>query len=254
MRLFIQLTALILSIGLCSSLRAEQKKQMIVEAGRAAQQVNNHPWAYTTPGHADTSCSGTGTVNGTATDTGGGTANVYGTVNTNTDCNTTYTPSRTTTGNRITVDNAAWVTDVGTGDEYLIQCTANWVGSKCSYLNAGRYKAELKGNNIWITGMKGMKEMTAKYRVLQYVPSPRSPVAVTTASSKPDSAALTADETYAWQMYRSSSPEDKDYVQVFCNANPKGAALLPRAKVVAGQGAEHALDCASWITAKAKTE
>jgi hypothetical protein len=52
-----------------------------------------------------------------------------GRASTDTNCNTTYTPPKTVSGNRVTVDNAAWVTDVLTGDEYLIQCTAGWVGS-----------------------------------------------------------------------------------------------------------------------------
>src|SRR5262249_23324039 len=207
-----------------------------------------------------TNCSGRGTVSGTVTDMGYGTADIDGTVHTHTNCDTTYTPPKTDSGNWITVDNAAWVTDVKTGDEYLIKCTAGWVGSKCSYLNSGTYKAELKGNNMWITGMKGMKEMTAKYHVLQYVRNSgaASPIPVSTGTTLTSSASstvpssLNADESYAWKMYGNSLPEDKDYVQVFCSGNPKGAALLPRAKVIAGQGPEHALDCASWISAKAK--
>src|SRR5262249_25614307 len=155
----------------CVSVHADDKKELTVVAGRAAQQVNNHPWSHTTPGSATTDCSGYGTVRGTATDLGGIT-DIHGTVDTETNCNTTYTPAKTVSGNRITVDNAAWVTDVKTGDEYLIKCTAGWAGSKCSYLNSGTYKAELKGNNMWITGtMKGMKEITAKYHVLRYVPN-----------------------------------------------------------------------------------
>ena len=248
-----------LCCALCLSIRADDKKKhMVVAAGRAAQQVNNHPWSYTTPGQANTNCTGNGTVNGTATDTGYGTTNINGTVNTNTDCNTTYTPPRTTNGNRITVDNAAWVTDLDTGDEYLIQCTANWVASKCSYLNDGNYKAALEGNNMWITGMKGMKEMTAKYHVLRYVQASRTPAApeiahISTSTPSQSSVSWTADETYAWETYKNASPEDKDYVRVYCGANPKGAALLPRSKVVSGEGANHALDCASWISAKGKT-
>lgn len=239
----------------CTFAKADDKKEMVVVAGQSAQQVNNHPWTYTTPGHANTSCSGSGTVNATANDAGYGTTNINGTVNTTNDCNTTYTPPQTVNGNRVTVNNGSWVTDVATGDRYLIQCTANWVGSKCSYLNSGRYKAELKGNDMRITGMKGMKEMTAKYHVLQYVRN-NQPLSSANVSASPSSfapgARLSAEELYAWQTYESISPEDKDYVRVFCNAKPKGAALLPRAKVTTGQGAEHALDCASWLAAKSK--
>jgi hypothetical protein len=251
--------AFVIFCCLCTVISADDKKEMIVVAGQSAQQVNNHPWTYTTPGHANTTCSGSGTVNATATDAGYGTTNVNGTVYTNNDCNTTSTPSQTVNGNRITVNNASWVTDVATGDQYLIQCTAGWVGSKCSYLNSGRYKAELQGNNMRIAGMKGMKEMTAKYHVLRYVPNhyastPSATTVSASSSSSPSGAGLSADETYAWLMYRNSLPEDKDYVQVYCSANPKGAALLPRSKIAAGQGAEHALDCASWTSAKSKEQ
>jgi len=246
---------------LCVIASADDQKEMIVVAGQSARQVNNHPWTQTTPGHANTTCSGTGTVNATATGSGYGTTDINGTVRTNNDCDTAYTPPQTVTRNRITVDNASWVTDVSTGDQYLIQCTAGWVGSKCSYLFDGRYKAELKGNNMWITGMNGMKKMTAKYHVLRYIPNSHANTLASASTTSATSAAptssgtgLTGDETYAWQMYRNSSPEDKDYVQVFCGANPKGAALLPRAKIATGQGPEHALDCVSWITAKTKEQ
>ncbi len=111
---------------------------------------------------------------------------------------------------------------------------------------------------MWVTGKKGMKEMTAKYHVLRYVPAGRTPAVpemTHTSASAPSQAVLswTAEETYTWETYKNASPEDKDYVRVYCGANPKGAALLPRSKVIAGQGAEHALDCASWISAKSKS-
>ena len=35
----------------------DDKKHMTVRAGTSAQQVNNHPWSYTTPGHGNTNCS-----------------------------------------------------------------------------------------------------------------------------------------------------------------------------------------------------
>ena len=100
---------------LCMSSSAnDKKKHFIVRAGTGAQQVNNHPWAYTTPGQASTNCSTNGTVNATGT-TVGNTTDVYGTTNANTNCNTTYRPAQTTTGNRVTVDNASWVTDINSG-------------------------------------------------------------------------------------------------------------------------------------------
>lgn len=252
MRSFTPLICVGLFLWLCVVSNAEDKKKhMIVRAGTVARQVNNHPWTYTTPGHASTNCSTAGTANGTATDTGYGTSTVSGTVSTDTNCNTTSTPPQTMNGNRITVENAAWVTDIATSDQYLILCTANWVASKCSYLTGGNYKAELEGNNMWIIGMKGMKEAKAKYHVLRYVQGPGTSAgsevtAVSSHDSLQNQSSWKAEVTYAWETYKNLAPEDKDYVRVFCAANPKGAALVPRAKVLAGQSGEHSLDCAAW--------
>ena len=154
-----------------SNLAGDDKKHMTVRAEGSAQQINNHPWSYTTTGQGNTNCSTTGTVNATTTDTGYGTTSTYGTGNTDTTCRSTYTPPQTVQGNRITVDNASWVTDLATGDQYLIECTAGWAGSKCSYLAGGTYVADLKGNTLSVTGMKGMKQITAKYKVIRYVPA-----------------------------------------------------------------------------------
>jgi len=263
---FLLFSCLTLTVAFKSA--AQGKKTFTVRAGQSARQVNNHPYSYTSPGYGSSNCSGTGTVNGTATDTGYGNTNISGTVNTTTNCNSTYTPPHTTTGNVVTVDNASWVTDVVTDDQYLIQCTAHWRGSHCSYLTGGLYKAELEGNEIWITGMKGMKESKAKYHVVRFIPgshsqitqtaSPASNPEVTHATASPtsvqDKVAWTQEETYSWLTYKPLGPEDKDYVRVFCAANPRGAALVPRAKITAGQSAEHSIDCESWLSAKEKSQ
>ena len=234
---------------LCAPSRAEDKKKhFIVRAGAGARQVNNHPWAYTTPGQASTNCSTNGSVNATGT-TIGTTTDVNGTVNANTNCDTTYRPPQTTTGNRVTVDNASWVTDINSGDQYLIKCTAGWAASKCSYLTGGEYKAALEGNSMWITGMKGMKEMTAKYHVLQYIPSN---------SSQPSAPAVVSsqnwneDEKFTWSFYNSLPEDDKNYIREFCPANPNERALLPRANVAAGKAPDRSLSCQAWVSAKAK--
>lgn len=235
--------------------KADEKKYMIVASGEAATKVNNHYWSYTTPGQGTTNCSGYGTVDAIATTTSSNTADVNGTVNTTTNCNSTYRPPQTTNGNRITVDNSAWVTDTSTGDRYLIECTANWRASKCSRLTGGTYKAALEENNMWITGMKGMKEMTAKYKVLQFIAAPpqaKAHAVVTSAPAGPSSA-FTADELYSWENYKTALPEDKDFIRVFCISNPKGSALIPRADIAAGKGAQHAVDCAAWLAAKSKS-
>src|SRR5579862_4941200 len=101
--------ALVLAALCPISYSQDKKKQMIVRVGSSSQQVNNHPWSYTTPGQGSTNCSSSGTVNGTGT-TVGNTTNVNGTVNTNTNCNSTYTPPQTNSGNIVTVNNASWAT------------------------------------------------------------------------------------------------------------------------------------------------
>lgn len=251
MRSFLLLTLACLAFA--PSVRAD-KKHMVVRSGHSERAVNNHPWTYTTPGHGQTNCSGSGNVYGTAIDTGNVTT-VNGTVDTQTNCNSTYTPPQTNTGNWTTVDNAAWITDVANGDSYLIECTAHWRGSKCAGLLGGFYQAELEGNNIWITGMKGMKTATAKYKVIQFVPGQPAPTPTAYSpqpATQPSRAQWTTQETYTWETYKGAGSDDKAYVQSFCAVNPTAFAQLPQARVKLGLGAERAVDCASWLSAKAK--
>jgi hypothetical protein len=239
---------------LCATAQADKvKKEMIVTVSDHVQQVNNHPYAYTTPGHSNTTCNGTGTVNGTAT-TIGSTTDINGQVYTNTDCSTTSNPARTTTGNRVTVSNSAWLTDTATGDQYLIECTASWVGSKCSNLIGQSYKAVLDGNNIIIFGKKGMKDVSVKYHVREYLPKQGYVPASTPAANVPTAVSKqwTGEERFTWEWYNSLSEDDRNYVHEFCPANPTGKALLPHAKVLAGQNADRAMDCGAWNSAKAK--
>lgn len=239
------------SVFICPHADAQK---MLVRAGATSSQVNNHPMSYTTPGQTNTNCSNTGTVNGTAADNGYGRTDVSGTVNTNTNCNSTYTPPQTTTANWATVDNASWVTSIANGDNYLIQCTAHWRGSKCANLIGGTYRAELEGTEMVLDEMQGRKVVKVKYHVIRFVPGPPRPTSASSLSSWVGRAAWTTDETYIWTTYKTLTPEDKDYVQVFCPQNPKGVALVPQVKVKAGQGAEHAIDCVHWLSAKQKTE
>ena len=242
---------------LCSVAHADKiKKEMIVTVSDHAQQVNNHPYVHTTPGYSNTTCNGSGTVNGTAT-TIGSTTDINGQVYTNTDCSTTSTPARTTSGNRVTVNNSAWLTDTATGDQYLIECTAGWVGSKCSNLIGQTYKAVLDGNNIIIYGKKGMKDVSAKYHVREYLPK-QGYVSTVTASSPTANPAntvvknWTTEEKFTWEWYNSLPEDDRNYVHEFCPANPTGRALLPHARVLAGQNADRVMDCSAWNSAKAK--
>jgi len=226
-------------------LNAGQKKHMIVVVGTSSRQVNNHTSSYVEPGQSNTNCLGNADVNGTATDMGHGTTNINGTVDSNSSCHTAYTPPQTETTNWATVDNASWVTDVATGDEYLIRCTAHWRGSKCSYLTGGQYEANLKGNSMWITGMSGMKKETAKYTVLQYVPGARRGQNATTIGSAQNRSTpqLTADEATAWQIYTGLSAVNKAYVQDFCKQSPDADALVPQSSPT------HVIQCKSWLAA-----
>jgi hypothetical protein len=234
--------------------RYAEAQKMLVRAGVTFSQVNDHPLSYTTPGRANTNCSNTGTVNGTATDNGHGRTEVSGAANTSTNCTSTYTPPQTTTGNWTTVDNAAWVMNLANGDYYLIQCTAHWRGSKCANLIGGTYRAELEGTDMVVNEIQGRKEVKVKYHVIRFVPGSPRPTSESSPSSLADKPAWVAGETYVWTIYKNLPREDKDYVQVFCPENPKGVALVPQVKVKAGQGAEHAIDCVNWLSAKQKTE
>jgi hypothetical protein len=60
------------------------------------------------------------------------------------------------------------------------------------------------------------------------------------------------DEKYIWGFYNSLPEDDKSYVLEFCPANPTEKALLPHAKVLAGQPPDRSLGCSYWLSAKAK--
>jgi hypothetical protein len=148
---------------------AGDRKTLTVRAGAPATQVNNHPFAYTTPGYSTANCTSNGNAYGTVNSTGPNSATVNATANTNTNCSGSYTPPSTVVGNSVTVNNSDWVTDVNTGDLYLLECTANWRGSKCSSLIEGDvFSAEIRGNDMLITGRHGLKPVTVKYKVLQF--------------------------------------------------------------------------------------
>jgi hypothetical protein len=201
---------------------ADEKKQITIVPSETAQQVNNHPWSYTTPGRGNTDCSGYGTVNGTAIDTGGDTTTVSGTVNTTTNCNTTYTPPQTHTGNRVTIDNAAWVTDTVTGDRYLIRCTANWSGSNCVPLTPCPHAAQLKGDNMWIIGHRvplgtpcgqpatNSEEIKAKYHVLAHETSHQPPTVAQGEPQRAPTAPVSPSQTAAPYQASAIAPPHND--------------------------------------------
>lgn len=244
---------LLTAIGFPSAGAQDKKKHMTVHVGSSTRQIYNHPWSHTTPGQANTNCSTNGTVSATGTTIGSNTS-VSGSVNADTDCTTTYRPPTTRTGNRVTVENASWVMDTASGDEYLIECMANWIASKCSLLDDGDYKAALEGNNMWVTGMKGMKEMTAKYHILKFVsggPHSRLIQAPVKAQVAPPNN-WREDERHAWESYNAFPEDDKKYVRDLCSANPTARTLLPRAKARDGSPGAQTFFCASWVHGKTR--
>jgi hypothetical protein len=62
------------------------------------------------------------------------------------------------------------------------------------------------------------------------------------------------DEKFTWSFYNTLPEDDKIYIGVFCSANPTGRALLPHAKVLAGQEPDRCLYCSPWISANAKSK
>ena len=61
-------------------------------------------------------------------------------------------------------------------------------------------------------------------------------------------------EKFTWSFYNSLPEDDKTYVGEFCSANPTGKALLPHAKVLAGQEPDRCLYCSDWIAVNAKAK
>ena len=115
---------------------------------------------YRTLGYAHTSCYGSGAYFGYMVD-----LNAY--------CSTFTIPSENIP---FTVRSTEIVNQVESEDGmvYTITCTANWVGSNCSWLNPGSiFGFEIKGTTAWITGTRGGnmgKEVRAKFEVLDIRP------------------------------------------------------------------------------------
>jgi len=117
------------------------------------------PWEnttyYRTQGHSATDCYGSGTDYG------------YGSAVT-LNCTTTTTPSQTypITISKMFVHNQV----ESEGMIYTVGCTANWVGSHCSWLNPGDYfDAAIDGKNMLIEAARGGnqgKQIKIKYTIL----------------------------------------------------------------------------------------
>jgi hypothetical protein len=114
---------------------------------------------YQLPGHSNTSCFGSGTY------MGGG----FSTATAN--CSTTTTPPQEIYGRTGYVEIFNQVES--NGIVFTLRCTARWYGSSCSSLTPGAtLSAEVKGNDMWITGHRGNmgKEIHAKYQMLDRRP------------------------------------------------------------------------------------
>jgi hypothetical protein len=92
------------------------------------------PWSNTTfvPGQSNTACYGTGTVWGNTTDL-------------NVNCSTVTSPDIPVTISKLFVYNQVESAEY----QYLITCTRNWVGSKCTWMNVGAsFDAEESGDTM----------------------------------------------------------------------------------------------------------
>jgi hypothetical protein len=210
-----------LLLSLATTGLAGERKTLTVRAGASATQVNNHPIAYTTPGYSTANCASNGNAYGTVNSTGPNSATVNATANSTTNCSGSYTPPSTVVGNSVTVNNSDWVTDVNTGDLYLLECTANWRGSKCSSLIEGDiFSAEIRGYDMFITGSKGLKPVTIKYKVLQFR---QGAGLVKTSTSSPQKADQAKAQPETPQLVRQRADEARrkyaDFDQVALNPN-----------------------------------
>ena len=117
--------------------------------------------SYVTPGYSNTNCWGSGTYWGSSA-----AANV--------NCSTVTMPpqQRSNTIRQIEVFNQL----VADGMIYTLRCTANWVGSNCSWLlPEEKFEAELKDTTVWITARQGGnmgKQVRIKFQLLDLRPAP----------------------------------------------------------------------------------
>ena len=80
------LLAGVLLLGWATTGLAGERKTLTVRAGASATQVNNRPFAYTTPGYSTANCTSNGNAYGTVNSTSPTTATVNATANSTTNC------------------------------------------------------------------------------------------------------------------------------------------------------------------------
>lgn len=166
-------TALLMLLGMPSSFaRDKQTATVVVHAVSYRAIPHQNTTYYTTPGHSDTSCYGSGS--GTSLNWGFMTS-ANGSMSIN--CTTETTPPQV---KPITV---AWLEVYNlievNGMAYTIRCTAHWIGSACSWLTPGdTFSGEVKDTTMWITSHRGGnmgREMRTKFAILDIRPRQSSP-------------------------------------------------------------------------------
>lgn len=148
----------------------EEKQRLEIKAISYRAIPHESTTYYQTSGHSSTACYGSGTDYGYST-----------AINLN--CQTTTTPPETVP---MTVRSIDVYNQVETGGRvYTIGCTANWIGSRCSWLGPGEsFEAEMSGTTMWVIGGKGGnlgKQVRVKFRVLDVRSADPDPSATTEA-------------------------------------------------------------------------
>ncbi|MHB8501420.1 MAG: hypothetical protein ACYDCG_19820 [Candidatus Acidiferrales bacterium] len=143
----------VLVITTCPSLLAQKRNLQVTSLSYRAVPWQNTTY-YRTQGQSNTDCYGSGTDYG------------YGSA-VSMNCTTTTTPSQMYP---ITISKMFIYDQVESdGMVYTITCTANWVGSNCSWLNPGDiFNAQIDGKTMWVGGARGGnrgKRIKIKYTI-----------------------------------------------------------------------------------------
>jgi len=149
----------LLLLGLALAGQAKDKIYLTIRAVTHTDEVLSATSQWTSPGSANTNCSGSATTIGNTTT---GMAN----------CQTTSTPAQVHQITRTVRD----VTNIVTANDqrYLITCRASWVGSNCApMIDGDSFPAEIDGTTMWVNARKGGnqgKEVRVKYKILDIRP------------------------------------------------------------------------------------
>ena len=163
---------IVFSIGVITCLAGDDAKTTLTLTALGYRVIPHERTSnFTTPGYSDSACWGSGTYMGTMA-----TANV--------NCSTVTTPPQ---DHSITIRSVEVYNQLeADGMVYTVRCTANWVGSSCSWLIPGQtFQAEREGTTLWITAHRGGnlgKEVHTKFQLLDISPRQVASVQPTTTS------------------------------------------------------------------------